>query len=100
MLQQLLLQRRLLQNIAKIIPVIKDIIQAVMKESQRADHVVIEICITHTANKDFQGIYTLGDRRREGQLPQTTNTSQKKKNKKRLDPKDLENPPPQTSVPL
>jgi len=62
MLQQLLHQRRLLQKIAKITLTIKDIIQAVMKESQHTDHAVIEIRITRTANEDSSSIYTLGDR--------------------------------------
>jgi len=63
-LQQLLLQRRLLHKVAEITLAIKDIMQAVMKESQHADHAVIEIRMTCTANEDSPGIYTLGDRRR------------------------------------
>jgi len=51
----------------KITPAIKGITQAVMKELQHADHEVIEICMTRTANEDSLGIYRLGDRRREKQ---------------------------------
>ena len=66
MLQQLLVQRRLLQKVAEITLVIKGIIQAVMKESQYAVNVVIEIHMTRTANEDSPRIYTLGVRRRTG----------------------------------
>jgi len=61
-LQQLLLQRKSLQKVAKLAPLIKGIIQAVMKEAQSADHAVIEIRMTRTANEDSPGIYKLGDR--------------------------------------
>jgi len=57
MLQQLLLQRRLLQKVAEITLTIKGIIQAVIKESQHADHAVIEIRMTLTTNEDSPGIY-------------------------------------------
>ena len=65
-LQQLLLQHKLLQKVAEIIPTIKGIIQIVTKESQRTDHVVIENRMTRTANEDSLGINSLGDRQREG----------------------------------
>ena len=64
-LQQLLLQRRLLQKVAEITLAIKGTIQAIMKELQLIDHMVTEICMIHTANEVFPGIYTLGDRRKE-----------------------------------
>ena len=72
--QQLLLQHRLLQKVAEITHAIKGIIQAVMKESQRADHAVIKIHMTSTANEDPR-IYTLGDRqkKRVEDFPQKTN---------------------------
>ena len=56
-LQQLLLQRRLLQKVAEITPAIQGIIHAIMKESQRADQTVIEIRMTHIVNEDSFGIY-------------------------------------------
>ena len=62
MLQQLLLHSRLLHTVAEITLIIKRIIQNIMKETQCADHVVIEIRMTRTANEDSQGIYTLKDR--------------------------------------
>ena len=68
-LPQLLLECRLLQKVEKIAPTFKDIIQAVMKKSQCADQAVIEIRMTHTANEDSSGIYTLKDRRRRGGIP-------------------------------
>ena len=68
-LQKLLHQRRRLQKVAKITPVIKDIIQPVTKESQHVDHVVIEICMGHTTNEDSSDIYALGDQRRDERLP-------------------------------
>jgi len=37
--------------VAKIAPAIKDRIQAVIEESKRADHAVIEIRITPTTNE-------------------------------------------------
>jgi len=63
-LQQLLLQRRLLQKIAEITHN-QEHNHAIMNESQRADHAIIEIHMTCTANEDSTGIYTLGDRRRK-----------------------------------
>jgi len=63
-LQQLLLQHRSLQMVTEITLTIKGIIQAVMKESQRAYHAVIEIGMTCTANEDSPDIYTLGDQQR------------------------------------
>ena len=66
MLQRFSLQRGLLQKIAEIAPTIKDKIQAVTEESQRADHVVIEICMTHTANETSPTIYIGGWTRRKG----------------------------------
>ena len=60
-LQQHLLQCGLLQKVAEIASAIKGRIQAVTKESQYADHAVIEICMTRTANEGSPGIYTLGD---------------------------------------
>jgi len=38
----------------------------VTKESQRADHAIIEICVTYTTNESSPGIYTLGDGQDEG----------------------------------
>jgi len=86
-----------------------------MKESQRADHVVIEIRMTHTVNEDSpRYIYTLGDRRRKRKedfpkgehFPKredfpTENHQyilRREEKKKRSDSKDSENPPPQTSI--
>ena len=69
MLQHLLLQRRLLQKVIEITPTITGIIQAIMKESQRAKHVITEIRMTRTANEDSIGIYILEDRRKERGLP-------------------------------
>ena len=60
-LQWPLLQRKLLQRVVEIAPAIKGRIQAVIKESQRADHVLIEIRMTCTVNEDSLDIYTLGD---------------------------------------
>ena len=73
-----------------------------MKESQCADHAVIEIRVTRTANEDSPGIYTPGDRRREKKEDFPTKkppTLPEKRKKKRSDPKDPENSP-QTTVPL
>jgi len=50
-LQQLLLQRRLLQKIAEITHN-QEHNHAIMNESQRADHAIIEIHMTCTANED------------------------------------------------
>ena len=103
-LQQLLFQRILLQKVAEITPAIKGIIQAVMKELQRADHAIIEIRMTHTANEDSPGIYTLGDRRREREREdfptEKRQTLLEKRKKKRSNPKNSVNPLPQTSFPL
>jgi len=74
-----------------------------MKESQRADHAVIEIRMTHISNEDSPGIYTLGDRRREEAktshkrlIPRTLLHKDQLPKKKRSDPKDSENPPQST----
>ena len=50
--------------VTEITLTIKGIIQAVMKEAQRAYHAVIEIGMTCTANEDSPDIYTLGDQQR------------------------------------
>ena len=60
-LQWPLLQRGQLQKVAEIASAIKDKIQAVIKESQSADHAVIEIRMTRVANESSPGIHTLGD---------------------------------------
>ena len=68
-LQQLLLQRRLLQKVAEITPAIQGIIHAIMKESQRADQTVIEIRMTHIVNEDSVGIYIhweINEKEKEG----------------------------------
>ena len=61
-LQQLLLQCKLLQKVAEITLTIKGINQAIMKESRCIDYAVIEIRMTRTANENSPSIYTLGYR--------------------------------------
>ena len=73
-----------------------------MKESQRADHAIIEIRNTRTAFDDSSSIYTLGDRRREGAktshirlIPSTVlHKYQPPEKRKRSECKNLENSPP------
>ena len=60
-LQRPLLHRGLLLKVTVIAPAINDRIPAVMRESERADHAVIETRTTCTANESSHGIYTLGD---------------------------------------
>ena len=55
-LQRPLLQLGLLQKVPEIAPAIKGRIHVVTKESQCADHTVIEICMTHTNNRNSSGI--------------------------------------------
>ena len=57
-----LLQRGLLKKVTAISPAISGKIPAITRESQRADHAVIEARITPTANESSTGIYTLTDR--------------------------------------
>jgi len=54
----------------KSLPTIKDIIRAVTKKSQRANHAVIEIRTIRYTNYDSQGIYTLrfGPKKDPGQF--------------------------------
>jgi len=54
-LQQLLLQCRLIHNVAELTFAIKGIFHSVVKESQRANHAIIEIHMTRIANKDSPG---------------------------------------------
>ena len=84
MLQQLLLQPRLLQKVARITPAVKGVIQDVMKESHYVNHAIIEIYMTRTANDDSPDVYTLGDRRSRGlPLGDRPPTPPKKKRKER-----------------
>ena len=70
---------QILQKVAEIAPVIKNRIQAVIEESQHADHVVIEICMTRTANKTSMCTYTLLDRQDERKKRRGKNRQEKKK---------------------
>ena len=55
-LQQLLLQRKQLQNAVDIALAIKGRISVVTEESQRVDHAVIKSCMTCTVKKNPPGI--------------------------------------------
>ena len=76
-LQQLLLQRRLIHNVAEITLAIKGIIHSFMKKSQHADHVIIKICKTCTANEDSPSIYTRWkiDEEKDQDFSQNTDTT-------------------------
>jgi len=73
--------------VAKIAPAIKDRIQAVTEESKRADHAVIEIRITRTANEASLSIHTLKEEGRG-----TIKKILKKKTFLSIERKDLSKP--------
>ena len=56
-LRQPLLQLGLLQKVVVIAPAIKGRISTVTRESQRADHAIIETRMTHTVNESSPGVY-------------------------------------------